>query len=54
MMGATAEHIVGASRTAGLDLALPLAVRSLYERAIDAGHGRDNWTSLIEAIRRPG
>jgi 3-hydroxyisobutyrate dehydrogenase-like beta-hydroxyacid dehydrogenase len=54
MMGATAEHIVGASRTAGLDLALPLAVRSLYERAIDAGHGRDNWTSLIEAIRPPG
>jgi 3-hydroxyisobutyrate dehydrogenase-like beta-hydroxyacid dehydrogenase len=54
MMGATAEHIVGASRTAGLDLALPLAVRSLYERAIDAGHGRDNWTSLIEAIRPSG
>jgi 3-hydroxyisobutyrate dehydrogenase-like beta-hydroxyacid dehydrogenase len=54
MMGATADHIVGASRAAGLDLALPLAVKSLYDRAIAAGHGGDNWTSLIEAIRNPG
>jgi 3-hydroxyisobutyrate dehydrogenase-like beta-hydroxyacid dehydrogenase len=54
MMGATAAHIVGASRAAGIDLALPLAVQSLYERAIEAGHGGDNWTSLLEVIRHPG
>lgn len=51
MMGATAEHIVGASEAAGIDLELPRAVRSQYERAIAAGHGRDNWTSLYEVIR---
>jgi 3-hydroxyisobutyrate dehydrogenase-like beta-hydroxyacid dehydrogenase len=54
MMGATADHIVGASRAAGIDLALPLAVKSLYDRVIEAGHGGDNWTSLIEVIRAPG
>jgi len=50
MMGATAEHIVGASAAAGLDGALPEAVRSLYDRAIAAGHGKDGWTSLYEVI----
>jgi 3-hydroxyisobutyrate dehydrogenase-like beta-hydroxyacid dehydrogenase len=51
MMGATAHHIVAATEAAGIDPALPLAVRSLYDRAIAAGHGSDNWTSLIEVIR---
>jgi hypothetical protein len=26
-------------------------VKSLYDRAIAAGHGRDSWTSLIEVVR---
>ncbi|WP_232847731.1 NAD(P)-dependent oxidoreductase [Occultella kanbiaonis] len=51
MMGATADHIVATSAAAGLDLVLPDAVASLYRRAIRAGHGADNWTSLIEVIR---
>ncbi len=51
MMGATAGHIYGASEAAGIDLALPRAVKSLYERAIASGHGSDNWTSLFEIIR---
>lgn len=50
MMGATADHIVGASTEAKLDLALPQAVKSLYDRAIAAGHGADTWTSLYEVI----
>jgi 3-hydroxyisobutyrate dehydrogenase-like beta-hydroxyacid dehydrogenase len=50
MMGATAEHVVGASRAAGIDAALPEAVASLYRRAIAAGHGRDGWTALHEVI----
>ncbi|MFD4293535.1 NAD(P)-dependent oxidoreductase [Rhodococcus sp. NPDC058505] len=54
MMAATADHIVGASRAAGIDLALPLAVQEHYERAVAAGHGRDSWTSLFEVIRKPG
>jgi 3-hydroxyisobutyrate dehydrogenase-like beta-hydroxyacid dehydrogenase len=54
MMGATADHVVGASRAAALDLELPLAVKSLYDPAIESGHGKDNWTSLIEVIRNSG
>ncbi|MGV0742018.1 NAD(P)-dependent oxidoreductase [Mycolicibacterium sp. XJ870] len=50
MMGATADHIVGASTEAKLDLAVPQAVKSLYDRAIAAGHGGDTWTSLYEVI----
>jgi 3-hydroxyisobutyrate dehydrogenase-like beta-hydroxyacid dehydrogenase len=54
MMGATADHIVAASTEAGLDAVLPEAVKSLYDRAIAAGHGSDNWTSLYEVITRQG
>ncbi|MFJ8440427.1 NAD(P)-dependent oxidoreductase [Kitasatospora griseola] len=53
MMGATADHIVETSTTLGLDLALPLAVQAHYRHAIDNGHGADNWTRIIEAIRSP-
>lgn len=51
MMGATADHIVGASEAAGVDTALPLAIKSHYDRAIAAGHGKDNWTSLYEILK---
>ena len=53
MMGATADHVVEANRSAGLDTALPDAIKSLYDRAIARGHGRDGWASLIEIIRKP-
>jgi 3-hydroxyisobutyrate dehydrogenase-like beta-hydroxyacid dehydrogenase len=51
MMGATADHIVGASTDAGLDLTLPNAVKAHYDRAIAAGHSTDSWTSLYEVIK---
>ncbi|GAA2803090.1 NAD(P)-dependent oxidoreductase [Saccharopolyspora taberi] len=51
MMGATADHIVEASKAAGIDLELPKAVKSHYDRAIAAGHGKDSWTSLYEVIK---
>ncbi|ALG06157.1 NAD(P)-dependent oxidoreductase [Kibdelosporangium phytohabitans] len=51
MMGATADHIVGASNESGVDSALPYAVKSMYDRAIAKGHGRDNWTSLYEVVK---
>ncbi|WP_410601204.1 NAD(P)-dependent oxidoreductase [Amycolatopsis sp. lyj-90] len=51
MMGATADHIVQASRDAGIDVLLPEAVKSHYDRAIAAGHGRSSWTSLFEVIK---
>ncbi|MFD8481496.1 NAD(P)-dependent oxidoreductase [Kitasatospora sp. NPDC059673] len=53
MMGATADHIVETSTTLGLDLALPRAVQAHYRHALDHGHGSDNWTRIIDAIRPP-
>lgn len=53
MMGATAQHILDTSRAAGVDTMLPAAIDSLYRRAIDAGHAKDNWTSIIEVIKAP-
>jgi hypothetical protein len=53
MMGATADHIVGTTETLGIDLALPRAVQAHYHRAIADGHGKDNWTRVIDGIRAP-
>ena len=53
MMGATADHIVGASEEAGIETGLPRAVKAHYDRAIESGHGADSWTSLIERIKKP-
>ncbi|MFJ8002045.1 NAD(P)-dependent oxidoreductase [Streptomyces sp. NPDC096310] len=54
MMGATSDHIVDTSTSLGLDLALPLAVQAHYRHAIENGHGGDNWTRIIDSIRKPG
>jgi NADPH-dependent reductive aminase-like protein len=45
MMGATADHVVGANRSAGLDTALPDAVKSLDDRPRGgtAGMGGRAW-----------
>lgn len=53
MMGATADHILATTESAGIDTALPRAVQTLYRRAIDDGHGTDGWTRTIDAIRAP-
>lgn len=53
MMGATSDHIVETGTSLGLDLALPLAVQAHYRRAIEDGHGTDNWTRIIDGIREP-
>ncbi len=53
MMGATSDHIVETSASLGLDLALPAAVQAHYRRAVDDGHGGDNWTRIIDGIRAP-
>lgn len=50
MMGATAEHILATSASIEVDVELPRAVASQYRRAIAAGHGRDDWSSLFEVI----
>ncbi|MFI9488073.1 NAD(P)-dependent oxidoreductase [Promicromonospora sp. NPDC052451] len=51
MMGATADHIVATSEAAGVDRALPEAVRAYYTWAREHGHGGDNWTRIIDAMR---
>jgi 3-hydroxyisobutyrate dehydrogenase-like beta-hydroxyacid dehydrogenase len=51
MMGATADHILRTSERSGVDLELPKAVKSHYDRAIAAGHGTRNWTALYEVIK---
>lgn len=51
MMGATADHIVAASDAAGIDRGLPAAVQAYYTWAREHGHGGDNWTRIIDAMR---
>ncbi|MCS7476974.1 NAD(P)-dependent oxidoreductase [Umezawaea endophytica] len=53
MMGATADHVATASKDAGIDTALPNAVKSHYDNAIAAGHSTNSWTSLYEVISTP-
>jgi 3-hydroxyisobutyrate dehydrogenase-like beta-hydroxyacid dehydrogenase len=54
MMGATADHIVGASDELGVDRTLPAAVQALYRRTIAAGHGADGWTAMFEVVKKTG
>ncbi|WP_454860409.1 NAD(P)-dependent oxidoreductase [Promicromonospora soli] len=51
MMGATADHIVASSDAAGVDRGLPAAVQAYYTWAREHGHGGDNWTRIIDAMR---
>ena len=51
MMGATADHILRTSTQTGVDIELPTAVKSHYDRTIAAGHGTKNWTALYEVIK---
>jgi 3-hydroxyisobutyrate dehydrogenase-like beta-hydroxyacid dehydrogenase len=51
MMGATADHIVAASEAVGVDTGLPAAVQAYYTWARENGHGSDNWTRIIDAMR---
>ncbi|WJK66915.1 MULTISPECIES: NAD(P)-dependent oxidoreductase [Streptomyces] len=53
MMGATADHILETSATLGLDLALPRTILGHYRRAVEDGHGGDNWTRIIDGMRGP-
>ncbi|MFI0410587.1 NAD(P)-binding domain-containing protein [Actinomadura sp. 3N508] len=52
MQAVGADHIVAAAREAGIDTAGPLALRDLFWRTVDAGHGSDGLSSVIEVIRR--
>ncbi|QXJ23312.1 NAD(P)-dependent oxidoreductase [Actinomadura graeca] len=53
MQAIGADHIVEASREAGLDTEGPAALRDLFWRAVDRGHGDEGLSSVIEVIRAP-
>jgi 3-hydroxyisobutyrate dehydrogenase-like beta-hydroxyacid dehydrogenase len=46
------EHMVAASRASGTDPALPELMRSLAQDAVDAGHGADSWSRVVDLLRR--
>lgn len=45
------NHIVHASRAAGIDAELPLYVKALIDREIAAGRGDNDFVSVIESLR---
>jgi hypothetical protein len=45
------EHIHATSVEAGVDPRLPALLRDLARRAIDAGHGADSWSRVVEVLR---
>ncbi|MFG1998543.1 NAD(P)-dependent oxidoreductase [Spirillospora sp. NPDC048911] len=53
MQAVSSDHVVEASRAAGLDTAYPTALRDLFWRAVDMGHGADGLGSLFEALKTP-
>ncbi|MFB4320202.1 NAD(P)-dependent oxidoreductase [Actinomadura sp. 21ATH] len=50
MQAVGSAHVVEATRAAGLDTAMPEALKDLFERAVAAGHGADGLGSLYEVI----
>ncbi|GAA2608880.1 NAD(P)-binding domain-containing protein [Actinomadura fulvescens] len=53
MQAVSSDHVVEASKAAGLDTGYPTALRDLFWRAVDMGHGADGLGSLYEAIKSP-
>ncbi len=45
------DHLIDAVRARGLDTALSELIKSLTDRVIDAGHGRDSFASLVKILR---
>ena len=51
MGAASIDHVVQASRAAGVDTALPAAVSALFRRGLDAGLQDDGFATLITLLR---
>jgi 3-hydroxyisobutyrate dehydrogenase and related beta-hydroxyacid dehydrogenases len=51
MMGATADHILRASQSLGVDLELPKAVKAHYDQIRAAGRGSEDWTALYDVMK---
>jgi 3-hydroxyisobutyrate dehydrogenase-like beta-hydroxyacid dehydrogenase len=53
MDGRALDHIVEASTARGVDPTLPEAVRTLTRAAIEAGHGAESFSRVVDLLRRP-
>jgi 3-hydroxyisobutyrate dehydrogenase-like beta-hydroxyacid dehydrogenase len=49
---ASTEHVLHTVTDAGVDGALPAAVVDLFRRGVEAGHGQDSSSSLVEVLKR--
>ncbi|MFE2292153.1 NAD(P)-dependent oxidoreductase [Streptomyces sp. NPDC059452] len=50
---ASVEHVVRTNADAGVDTALPAAVADLFRRGMEAGHGEDSFSTLVEVMSKP-
>ncbi|MFE5853143.1 NAD(P)-dependent oxidoreductase [Streptomyces sp. NPDC056500] len=53
MMAVSVDHILHAARARGLDVSHLEAIKAVADRAVERGHGADDWTSTIEAVLNP-
>lgn len=51
---AALTHMVTTSRGARVDGRLPELMHDLARQAVDAGHGADGWSRVVEVLRGPG
>ncbi len=50
---AALEHVHATASDAGLDLRLPSLLRDLAASAVEAGHGDDGWSRVVDLLRDP-
>ncbi|MFG2622506.1 NAD(P)-dependent oxidoreductase [Streptomyces sp. NPDC048507] len=49
---ASVEHVLHTNADAGVDTTLPAAVAELFRRGMNAGHGSDSFSSLVEQLKK--
>ncbi|MEU3707457.1 NAD(P)-binding domain-containing protein [Streptomyces anulatus] len=50
---ASADHVLRTNADAGVDTTLPAAVVDLFRRGVEAGHGADSCSALVELLAKP-
>jgi 3-hydroxyisobutyrate dehydrogenase-like beta-hydroxyacid dehydrogenase len=49
---ASMDHVVHTATDAGVDAAFPEAVRDVFRRVVEAGHGADSFSRAVELMRK--
>ncbi|MGA4850116.1 hypothetical protein ACOBQB_29180 [Streptomyces sp. G5(2025)] len=49
---ASMDHVLHTATDAGVDTAFPEAVRDIFRRVVEAGHGADSFSSAVELVRK--